>query len=390
MDKVNLLSDQPETAKEPFPGQHLGAENAEAPRDAYGESDGASAPPVDLMDTVPGYEGMGTENNDLPPPYPALVQPEMPSPNSTERHWEIPSISEDLAKEALLEYASSKCCYSTKPAKELVFSELQVHNTYRYRLETFTESRSKEWDSEPYNGQFVDAYGGVVPGPWELAVPVPALFKKNKTSVRVPHTSSVKGCHSCLALGRSACQKCITSGRMQCWVCNGSGMHLSDRRCHHCNGIGRVKCTSCGGVGSQTCSTCRGKGQLLCYLKLVVKWTNNVNECVVDKKSGFPVDRVSQVTGETVFSDTNPLVYPITGFPDNAINHASYNAVTEHQARFLSTCRILQQRQTIELIPITRVHYTWKGKTHIFFVYGAEHKVHTDDYPAKCCCCSLI
>ncbi|RXM93627.1 Protein SSUH2-like [Acipenser ruthenus] len=104
---------------------------------------------------------------------------------------------------------------------------------------------------------------------------------------------------------------------------------------------------------------------------------NHIYEFVPDKQSGFPVDRVSKV-------------YPVVSFPDNAINQASQTAVREHQAQFVTTSRILQQRQTIELIPVTRVHYTWKEKTYIYFVYGAEHKVYTDDYPAKCCCCTII
>ncbi|KAI1900007.1 hypothetical protein AGOR_G00067780 [Albula goreensis] len=351
---------------------------------------GATAPPADLMDTVPGYEGMGTGGKDLPPPYHGLPEPQVPTPNQPNRDWQIPSISEEVAQEAFMEYASSKCCYSKKPAKEMYFTDLQSHNTYRYRLETFTESRSTEWASEPYRGQVVDGYMGVAPGPWDIAVSSPAMFQNNRKEVPIPHTSSVKGCHACLGLGRSACPKCVTSGMMQCWVCRGAGRRVSDDRCSHCNGIGRVRCTSCSGAGSETCKTCQGKGKLLCFIKLIVKWKNNVHESVVDKQSGLPTEHISKVTGEIVFSDMQYLVYPVVGFPDNAINQASARAVREHQVQFSSTCRILQQKQTIELIPVTRVHYSWKGKTHIYFVYGAEHRVFTEGYPAKCCCCLLL
>ncbi|MBN3288301.1 SSUH2 protein, partial [Polyodon spathula] len=302
----------------------------------------------------------------------------------------IPSISEDFAKDAFIEYASSKCCYSSRPAKELVFTDLQAHDTYRYRLETFVESRTTEWASVPYTGQVVDSYGSCVPAPWDIAVQVPAMFQNGKRTIQVPHTSSVKGCHNCLALGKSACQKCIASGWMQCWVCNGSGSRMSNNRCSHCNGVGRVRCTECSGRGSKTCHTCTGKGQLLFFINLIVEWKNHIFEFVPDKRSGFPVDQISKVTGELLFTDTQYLVYPVVSFPDNAINQASQRAVREHQAQFVTTSRILQQRQSIELIPVTRVHYTWKEKTYIYFVYGAEHKVYTDDYPAKCCCCTII
>lgn len=51
-----------------------------------------------------------------------------------------------------------------------------------------------------------------------------------------------------------------------------------------------------------------------------------------------------------------------------------------------NVCFFYFQRQTIELIPVTRVSYTWKGKSHIYFVYGNEFQVNADDYPATCCC----
>ncbi|KAL8212656.1 UNVERIFIED_CONTAM: Protein ssuh2 [Gekko kuhli] len=60
------------------------------------------------------------------------------------------STPEGEAQEAFLEYASSNCCYSSSPAREMVFEDLQAFNTYRYRLETFTESRSLEWRTKPF------------------------------------------------------------------------------------------------------------------------------------------------------------------------------------------------------------------------------------------------
>ncbi|KPP59292.1 hypothetical protein Z043_122799 [Scleropages formosus] len=438
-------------------------------------------------------------------------------------------MSKDAAHAAFKEYVSGKCCYGSGPADEGVITNMEALNTYRYRLETFTESRSTEWNHEPFNGQPIDAYMQPAPGPWAIPVQPPSVFQDSTQVVKVPYTSSVKDCHDCQGKGKTPCKNCSGAGnqfcvvsnpktdscsdckgegvnlcdtckgkrqllvfinlkvqcdqdeatggttpnqqhpavaaagaddpnkgegdmasappaelmdvvpgyegigsaghsqtvdgflgvapgpwdlnvpvpalfqngsekvripytssvKMQCSVCNGSGRNLNDR-CTRCSGAGRVRCTICSGVGSLTCKTCKGKGQLLCYIKLTVKWKNNLYECVVDKQSGFPIDKISKVTGETMFTDMNARVYPVVGFPDDAINRASVQAVREHQAQFASTSRILQQRQTIELIPITRVHYSWRNKTYIYFVFGAEHKVHTDDYPAKCCCCSIL
>ncbi|XP_015203852.2 protein SSUH2 homolog isoform X2 [Lepisosteus oculatus] len=234
-----------------------------------------------------------------------------------------------------------------------------------------------------------DAYCGVAPKPWDIPVTTPALFKDNTKALKVPFTSSVKGCHTCLGLGLTACRHCVSSGWIQCSGCQGSGTRFSSDRCITCSGRGRVRCSYCSGRGSHQCKTCSGKGKLLCFIKLTVKWKNNVKEYAVDTRSGFPMDQIFSVSGEKVFSDTHPLVSPIRGFPADKINEASENSVREHFAQFSSSCRIMQQRQTIELVPITRVHYIWKENANFFFVYGNEHKVYTDDYPATCCCTLL-
>uniref|UniRef100_A0A8B9RFF2 Ssu-2 homolog, tandem duplicate 4 n=1 Tax=Astyanax mexicanus TaxID=7994 RepID=A0A8B9RFF2_ASTMX len=341
-----------------------------------------------MYNSVPGYEGLvpGASGGFIPPP---PVQP-MPTPDSQPaQDWSIPALSEEAAREAFCKHVDSNCCWSSGPAKDGVITNKDQFNTYRYRLETFTESRSTEWASEPYNGQLVDGMPGLAPGPWDVSVSAPALFQDSETHVRVPHTASLKGCHSCLNLGKSACNRCVTSGRVQCEVCGGSGITASQERCSDCRGLGRVKCTACSGVGSTPCTTCQGRGQLLCYIKLKVQWQNHVYVQVMDKRSGLPVEHLDSVNGETLLSDMNTMVYPVSSFPVESVNAASRKAVQEHQAQFTGSCRILHQRQTIELIPVTRVHYTWKEKTFIYFVYGAEHRVFTNEYPAKCFCCTI-
>ncbi|KAG7278250.1 hypothetical protein CRUP_012746 [Coryphaenoides rupestris] len=81
-------------------------------------------------------------------------------------------------------------------------------------------------------------------------------------------------------------------------------------------------------------------------------------------------------------------VYPLLGFPDQAISQASERLVRDHQAKFPQTSRILQQRQTVELIPVAKVSYKWKGDAHSYYVSGNEHRV-TADYPDTCCCLLL-
>ncbi|XP_036435247.1 protein SSUH2 homolog isoform X1 [Colossoma macropomum] len=346
-----------------------------------------SAPPASMFDNVPGYEGTvaGGGGGYLPPPMPTVPMP-VPESGPAQPNWHIPSITEDAAREAFVSYASSKCCYSTGPAKDGVITSMEPFNTYRYRLETFTESRSTEWSQEPFTNQPVDAFIQRVPGPWEVAAQTPAFFQESTQNIRVPYTSSVKPCHMCLGMRRTPCKECAGCGTKVCWVCNGTGFRQDNDRCMHCSGRGRENCNWCSGRGSNDCQTCRGKGQLLVFINLKVQWTNNKEDFVVEQSSGLRMESLSKVSGREMFRDCQYMVYPVMGFPDPAVAQASERLIREHQSRFAQTARILQQRHTIELIPVTRVTYSWKEKSHIYFVFGNEMSVKADDYPATCCC----
>ncbi|XP_063076599.1 protein SSUH2 homolog isoform X2 [Engraulis encrasicolus] len=348
-----------------------------------------SAPPANLFDNVPGYEGtMIGGGGYLPPPVPSMPMP-TPEPGHAHPEWNIPSITEETAKEAFAMFASSKCCYSSGPAKDGVITRMDAFNTYRYRLETFCESRSTEWSQEPYNGQPVDAFTQAVPGPWDIPAQPPGFFKDHTQVIKVPYTSSVKNCYTCLGMGRAPCKDCTGAGNKVCWVCNGSGYRHGDDRCSHCNGRGRENCVHCSGQGSLQCQTCHGRRQILVFINLTIKWKNNQDVYVVEQASGLKVENLNNVSGKEMFKDSQYLVFPVNGFPDRAVVGASERLVREHQANYSQTSRILQQRQTIELIPITKVSYSWKGKSCVYYVFGNEFKVSADDYPAKCCCTIL-
>ncbi|XP_067855067.1 protein SSUH2 homolog isoform X2 [Heptranchias perlo] len=343
MDKQALLSNagyqQPDGPMIPDPST---AASSEDPQD----EEFPSAPPADMLDDVVGYEGTiagGGEGRFVPPPASIAEEARNDVPHP-QRAWSIPSITEETAREAFIQFASSKCCYSSSPAKEMDFRDLRPYNTYRYRLESFTESRSTEWTTVPYKGQFVDgsAYG-VPPLPWNIIVKMPPVFQDHTMNIPVPHTSSMKGCHACMAMGRRACTKCTATGKVKCWVCHGRGFRFTDDRCNHCNGIGLQCCDSCAGCGTKPCGMCKQSGQLLVYIQLTIKWKNYISEQVADQQSGLPVDCYSKVTGQNVCTDEQVRVYPIIGFPDSQVDQASQRAIQEHQVQLASTSRIIQQ-----------------------------------------------
>ncbi|KAG7267289.1 hypothetical protein CRUP_000287, partial [Coryphaenoides rupestris] len=93
--------------------------------------------------------------------------------------------------------------------------------------------------------------------------------------------------------------------------------------CWVCNGSGFRH-------GDDRCSHCGGRGR---------EKINNSSDYVVEQSSGLELENLNKVTGKELFKDAHYM------------------------------------RQTIELIPITKVTYRWKGNSHIYFVYGNEFKV---------------
>ncbi|KAK5933508.1 hypothetical protein CgunFtcFv8_013984 [Champsocephalus gunnari] len=346
-----------------------------------------SAPPANMFGTVPGYEGMAAAAGGggyLPPPMPLQpVAPPQPSPEPED--WSIPSLSEDDARDAFKDYASSHCCYNKGPASDGVITKMEPYDTYRYRLETYTESRSTEWATKPHEGEPADFYTQTAPRPWEVPATAPNLFTNHTEEIRVPYTSSVKDCNSCHSTGTMPCDECHGDGSKVCWVCNGSGKR-GEESCTQCDASGKERCDKCDSRGTKECETCKGKRQLLTYIQLKVEWTNNVEDHVVRQDSGLEADDLRSVTGKELFKNNQYLLYPLLGFPNPAISEASEKMVREHQSKYAQNARILQQRQTVELIPITKVKYKWKSDSHKYYVYGNERTVDCDKYPATCCC----
>uniref|UniRef100_A0A3P9NY67 Ssu-2 homolog, tandem duplicate 1 n=1 Tax=Poecilia reticulata TaxID=8081 RepID=A0A3P9NY67_POERE len=142
--------------------------------------EGPSAPPPGWLEDIDGYQGhKGGERN-----------------SESEKRavmFLVPSISEDMARDALLRFVESKWKYSSKPARNLTFKDLKPVTVYRYRLETYTETRTSAWQLEPYNGQAVDGpQYGASPPPWDIPVSPPQMYSNRVEKIRVPHSSFVK------------------------------------------------------------------------------------------------------------------------------------------------------------------------------------------------------
>ncbi|NWS43617.1 SSUH2 protein, partial [Probosciger aterrimus] len=305
----------------------------------------------------------------------------------------MPPMTEAVARRALLRFVSSRCCYGSRVAGELAIQCLRQAGTYRYRLETFSESRLSEWVFEPFTKPRAAGPPGDAPMDlWDMEVVSPPFFQGRTWRCRLPHSALVRDCHRCHGHGRSKCRVCHGAGRTRCVTCKGSRRRLKQqKRCQLCSGTGRKRCNTCSGRGSKTCATCQGEKKLQHFKQLVITWKNDVFEFVSEHHLNFPGEILSKVSGERIFKDENVMVYPIIDFPEPEISLASQRAIAEHSAALAMSSRIRRQRQTIELIPITEVHYQYSGKPYLYYIYGLENKVYALDYPERCCCsCTII
>uniref|UniRef100_A0A663M648 Ssu-2 homolog n=1 Tax=Athene cunicularia TaxID=194338 RepID=A0A663M648_ATHCN len=244
----------------------------------------------------------------------------------------VPPMTEAVARQALLRFVASRCCYGSRAVGELAIRRLRPLGTYRYRLETFSESRLSEWVFEPFTKPGAAGPSGDTPmDPWDVDIGAPPLFQGQTRRCRVPHSVLVRVSPRSLSATR-----CVT--------CKGSRRRLKQqKRCQLCSGTGRKRCNTCSGRGSKTCVTCQGEKKLQHFKQLVITWKNNVFEFVSEHHLNFPGELLSKVSGANIFKDENVVVYPIIDFPDPEISLASQRAITEHSTALATSSRILRQ-----------------------------------------------
>ncbi|XP_074200531.1 protein SSUH2 homolog isoform X7 [Camelus bactrianus] len=359
------------------------------------EAESPLAPPAELLERLPSCDWLlqGDRRQIFFPPLEAPGRPqEQRCWSPFLEHGRVPVVTEEVAREALLNFVNSKCCYGSAAATDLIIQELRQQTLCRYRLETFSESRISEWTFQPFTNHSVDGpQRGTSPRLWDIEVQVPPMFQEDTRKFQVPHSSLVKECHRCHGRGRYRCSGCHGASTVRCPSCSGAKRKAKPaRRCPMCSGSGRQRCSTCSGRGNKTCATCKGEKKLLHFIQLVIVWKNSLFEFVSEHQLDCPGELLAKAKGETLFKDENTMVYPIIDFPLREISLASQRAIAEHNATLASRARVLQQRQTIELVPLTEVRYSYRGKTSVYYLYGTDHRVHVVDYPERGRCTNRV
>ncbi|EPY72843.1 Suppressor of Stomatin mutant Uncoordination family member (ssu-2)-like protein [Camelus ferus] len=251
--------------------------DADSVGDLSFEAESPLAPPAELLERLPSCDWLlqGDRRQIFFPPLEAPGRPqEQRCWSPFLEHGRVPVVTEEVAREALLNFVNSKCCYGSAAATDLIIQELRQQTLCRVR------------------------------------------------------------CPSCSGAKRKA---------------------KPARRCPMCSGSGRQRCSTCSGRGNKTCATCKGEKKLLHFIQLVIVWKNSLFEFVSEHQLDCPGELLAKAKGETLFKDENTM------------------------------------RQTIELVPLTEVRYSYRGKTSVYYLYGTDHRVHVVDYPERYCCgCTII
>ncbi|XP_054707415.1 protein SSUH2 homolog [Uloborus diversus] len=384
--EVNVIRPTEKTAQ-----HNMGINHVTPPPDAVDDEPEPSAPPLELMDKVRGYESASFEAIDIPPPLEPVLRKSEEEPQRPPLPT-IPQLTEKEVRQALLQEVSSRCCYGTGAVRDMAITDIKHSIAFHYTLETFTEKRTTCWAFESYTGGTIDERNpDQVPFPWDIPANPPANFKNHVVQLEVPHTASIKTCHVCGGVGRKRCITCSGNGWEYCFSCHGDGhkpsaLESEYGRCVHCHGTGRRKCWKCNGDGMASCKGCSGTGQIKCFIRLTVTWTNHMDDHVVEKVAALNDDRIKSVTGEVICEEQQPVLWPLTHFPDTTVSMASAQLIQQHATSFTSE-KVLQQRHRVTIVPVAAVNYKWKNHNGLFHVYGYEQKVYAPDYPQTCCCC---
>ncbi|KAK2149871.1 hypothetical protein LSH36_433g02098, partial [Paralvinella palmiformis] len=120
-----------------------------------------------------------------------------------------------------------------------------------------------------------------------------------------------------------------------------------------------------------------------CFIKLIVIYSNNEVEHLI-QNSDLPENLPNEVSGELVFEQTQPRVWPISSYPDRELCRASQKLVNQQQNAYIDS-RIIMQRQRLRAVPLSECLFTYRNKDGRFWICGKERLVYAPGYPQKWC-----
>ncbi|KAJ4834749.1 hypothetical protein Tsubulata_012583 [Turnera subulata] len=307
-------------------------------------------------------------------------------------------------RELLIDHVGHRCCWGSRPARTWKIHAVEDCNVYVGTLETFIEERETVRETEPYLGANIDGREtGPELGIWELDLrsQFPVLFTPYKeTRTRIPHSEIIEKCADCAGRGDIVCPRCNANQEpgfykenqmSQCSVCYGRGLIAhrdgSDTICTNCSGKGKIPCITCGSRGLIKCEKCHGSGSMLSRNIAIVRWkTLSTRKISATSGAASVPDEVFHRAKGVQLCNTQAYQCSPAFFADSFFLNKFSSEVIAERTPVPPTARVICERHTISVVPVTRVTMAHRGRSFSFYIIGYSREVYLKDcYPSRFC-----
>ncbi|XP_041027126.1 protein SSUH2 homolog [Juglans microcarpa x Juglans regia] len=307
-------------------------------------------------------------------------------------------------RELLIDHVGHRCCWGSRPARTWRIRAVEDCNVYIGTLDTFIEERETIRETVPYVGGKIDGRdSGPELGIWELDLrsEFPVLFIPHKESrAKIPHSETIEKCSGCAGRGDIACPTCNADQEAgfykenqvwQCPACHGRGLIAhrdgSDTICSRCNGKGKITCATCASRGLIKCEKCHGNGSLLSHNVAIVRWkTLSTRKVSATSGAASVPDEVFHRAKGIQLCNTQAYQCTPAFFADSfSLNQFSSEVIAE-RAPVPPSARVISERHTISVVPVTRVTMAHRARSFSFYIIGFSREVYLKDYyPSRFC-----
>ncbi|KAM7263631.1 hypothetical protein ACFE04_001314 [Oxalis oulophora] len=297
-------------------------------------------------------------------------------------------------RELLIDHVGHRCCWGSRPARTWKIHAVEDCNVYVGTLETFIEEREITKTTQPFLGGNVDGKDkGPELGVWELDLrsEFPVLFvPETETQIKVPHSETIDKCAVCSGRGNVVCPTCNADQEpgfykenlmTECSVCYGRGLvgHRdgSDTICKKCDGKGKLPCATCGSRGLIQCETCNGSGSLLTSSTAIIKWkTLSTRKVSATSGASSVPDEVFHRAKGVQLCNTQAYQCTPAFFADSFFLNKFSSEVIAERAPVPPAARVICERHTISVVPVTRVTMSHRSSSFSFYIIGNSREFH--------------
>ena len=343
------------------------------PDGAFGE--------CDYPDSPPAYEEI--END--------CVLEELNVPLITHFHEDDSTLlTEETAKQALLEHAKKKWIRNTRFAKDLRVTNIEHMSVFWYSLKSLVQTRRTRDHKAPYtHGEPLGDGKHTDTNLWGIAVEQQTLFRDWEEISEIPNTSYLTDCNICSSKGHVNCSKCQGTGKLHCPYCRHpyesyQYRDITPQKCSACCNTGHRKCDACSGKGNKRCTACDGSGKVRHCRQLVVEWRVLEDEGPACDVLDVPFEMKSKLQaidghGKEVFSREGTYVSPIVNSTIDRLDAMSERLLRRHSDKSQDSM-VVKQKHSVKKIHLARVTGESK-RSYTYFVYGINRVVYAPKYP---------